>query len=77
MSALRSHTGATPITGEFVESHMIIRRRVATSDNSVEAFMVIMEREKFTGEITIQMLKGGVRAISAEDRQKITIGSGV
>lgn len=70
--ALISLTGITAITGEFIECKSVVRKRTATgSISSVDAFMVIMKREKFTGKITIDMSQGGVRGIAAEDRQTI------
>lgn len=72
-SAIRARNGATPITGEFAESRQVVRRRVAPETSSIEQLMLIMQREKFTGEIVIKMCQGGVRAISAEDRQTLDV----
>jgi len=73
MSTLRAHTGITPITGEFIESRCVVRRRAASEPHSIESFVAIMRREKFSGKIEIEMWQGGVRRIFAEDSQVLDV----
>ena len=72
-NTLRARTGVTAITGEFTESRSLVRRRVASESSSLDQFMLIMQREKFTGDIVIKMAQGGVRAIAAQDEHPIDV----
>lgn len=72
MSALRARTGVTAITGEFTESRAVVRKRTANASNaSVGNLILILNRELFTGTVTIGMSQGHVRTIAAEDSADI------
>lgn len=72
MSSLRARTGVTAITGEFTTSRAVVRKRTANASNaSVERLILILNREQFTGTVTIGMSDGHVRTIKAEDSADI------
>jgi len=69
---LRAKTGVTPETGEFLETKAVVRTRACTgSVESVPTLLGILTREKFTGKVIVEMSQGGIRRMSAEDRQAI------
>lgn len=69
MSALRSLTGVTPITGEFVVTRCMVRvQKSNASNDSYTRLVAILQRSRFTGTVTIGMTEGNVRTLSAEDR---------
>jgi len=69
---LRARTGITPETGEFSEVRSLVRTRSCTGAvEAVPALLGILHRERFTGQVVIEMSQGGVRRMVAEDRQQI------
>jgi hypothetical protein len=73
MSALRSLTGVTSITGEFTTKQEVVRRQAANASNrDFQRFMAYFQMQGFTGNVTFGMTQGNIRTVTAEDSIEIS-----
>ncbi len=69
-TALRALNGRTQATGEVVMTRCVVRKQVMRNV-ALDVISEWLQRESFTGTVTLGVSQGHIRTMSAEDRQDI------